>query len=61
MPASVEKNVEWALDVTKGASGDLLEMYCGKWQFLNSSVSTFLTRGGDGKIFKKSPVNSAHS
>jgi len=36
-----EKNVGWALDVTKGASGDLLEMYCGNGQFLNSLSSTF--------------------
>ncbi|MCV2402138.1 tRNA (uridine(54)-C5)-methyltransferase TrmA [Marinomonas sp. C2222] len=28
-----EKMLEWALDVTKGASGDLLEMYCGNGNF----------------------------
>ncbi|MDB4837119.1 tRNA (uridine(54)-C5)-methyltransferase TrmA [Marinomonas sp.] len=28
-----EKMLEWALDVTKDASGDLLEMYCGNGNF----------------------------
>lgn len=28
-----EKMLEWALDVTQGASGDLLEMYCGNGNF----------------------------
>lgn len=52
-----EKMLEWALDVTKGCSGDLLEMYCG-----NGNFSIPLARRFDrviGTEIAKVSVNSA--
>ncbi|WP_111638031.1 tRNA (uridine(54)-C5)-methyltransferase TrmA [Marinomonas shanghaiensis] len=52
-----EKMLEWALDVTKGASGDLLEMYCG-----NGNFSIPLARRFDRVVateISKVSVNSA--
>jgi tRNA (uracil-5-)-methyltransferase len=52
-----EKMLEWALDVTKEASGDLLEMYCG-----NGNFSIPLARRFDRVVateISKVSVNSA--
>jgi tRNA (uracil-5-)-methyltransferase len=52
-----EKMLEWALDVTKDASGDLLEMYCG-----NGNFSIPLARRFDRVVateISKVSVNSA--
>ncbi|CUB06152.1 tRNA (uridine(54)-C5)-methyltransferase TrmA [Marinomonas fungiae] len=52
-----EKMLEWALDVTQGCSGDLLEMYCG-----NGNFSIPLARRFDrviGTEIAKVSVNSA--
>ena len=52
-----EKMLEWALDVTKQASGDLLEMYCG-----NGNFSIPLARHFDRVVateISKVSVNSA--
>ena len=52
-----EKMLEWALDVTQGASGDLLEMYCG-----NGNFSIPLARQFDRVVateISKVSVNSA--
>lgn len=52
-----EKMLEWALDVTKDASGDLLEMYCG-----NGNFSIPLARQFDRVVateISKVSVNSA--
>jgi len=52
-----EKMLEWSLDVTKGDSGDLLEMYCG-----NGNFSIPLARQFDRVIateISKVSVNSA--
>jgi len=52
-----EKMLEWALDVTKNASGDLLEMYCG-----NGNFSIPLARRFDRVVateISKVSVNSA--
>lgn len=52
-----EKMLEWALDVTKEASGDLLEMYCG-----NGNFSIPLARHFDRVVateISKVSVNSA--
>lgn len=52
-----EKMLEWALDVTKDASGDLLEMYCGNGNFSIPLARQF-TRVVATEISKVS-VNSA--
>jgi len=52
-----EKMLEWALDVTRNASGDLLEMYCG-----NGNFSIPLARRFDRVVateISKVSVNSA--
>ncbi|ADZ93215.1 tRNA (uridine(54)-C5)-methyltransferase TrmA [Marinomonas mediterranea] len=52
-----EKMLEWAMDVTQGCSGDLLEMYCG-----NGNFSIPLARRFDqviGTEIAKVSVNSA--
>ncbi|MGB3384493.1 MAG: tRNA (uridine(54)-C5)-methyltransferase TrmA [Marinomonas sp.] len=52
-----EKMLEWALDVTEGLSGDLLEMYCG-----NGNFSIPLARRFDRVVateISKVSVNSA--
>ena len=52
-----EKMLEWALDVTQAASGDLLEMYCG-----NGNFSIPLARGFERVVateISKISVNSA--
>ncbi|NRA61005.1 MAG: tRNA (uridine(54)-C5)-methyltransferase TrmA [Psychrobium sp.] len=36
-----QKMLEWALDVTKGATGDLLEMYCGNGNFSLALAKNF--------------------
>ncbi len=33
--------LEWALDVTKGSKGDLLELYCGNGNFFISAGAQF--------------------
>ena len=51
-----EKMLEWALDVTRGCSGDLLEMYCG-----NGNFSIPLARRFDRVVGTEIAKVSVHS
>ncbi len=50
--------LEWALDVTKGATGDLLELYCGngnfcwRWHVISTRIGhrNRQTVGGGGAV-----------
>ncbi|NLQ17284.1 tRNA (uridine(54)-C5)-methyltransferase TrmA [Marinomonas sp. M1K-6] len=63
-----EKMLEWALDVTKTASGDLLEMYCGNGNFsiplarhFERVVATEISKVSVNSAQLNSAINGMHN